>query len=304
MGDGAGAQMSSTIPSPVLSALDRLNNHARVHGSGRKAIYAYKSLAALLLAQSGELQVRPVGLMAKCLRCDGTGRFHRGGADTGERCRSCGATGYVHLRFCETTAGAIHWHHPWITDGQRIFEEATRPAAIEYEPATRSLLLTGGDGTTRELPFESPGDWRPNRPGERLVGEDAAALLNAIEDWIESMIPDNQSQRWHVESARNEMCRYALDLGWFGDTCHYCGAERGNGGQGHYAGRLLHWAVYTCHEHAHMRLDQWDKTVPPAAALTPEVMRWLDRRGGIPQPDRQPSPAVSAGPWDDADLPF
>ena len=54
----------SAVPDPVLSALDRLNGHARAWGCGKRAIYTYKTMAALALAQAGELVARPVIVVA------------------------------------------------------------------------------------------------------------------------------------------------------------------------------------------------------------------------------------------------
>src|SRR6185369_15682491 len=100
----AGNDADGPVPVDVAIALSRLNEHARAHGCGREAVYAYKALAALQAAVAGQANARPVATMAKCHYCNGTGRFicmYEG--PTSERCRKCSATGYVHLRFVETT---------------------------------------------------------------------------------------------------------------------------------------------------------------------------------------------------------
>jgi len=270
------------IPAPVLAALDRLNSHARAYGCGKDAIYAYKTLAALMLAEAGDLQTRPVAVMAKCNRCYGTGRWHNYGHDTGERCRTCGATGYVHLRFVETRVDAFtwhhpfEWHHPYDGDGRCIFIAARKLTDCGYRAADRSLVIVDRDGVESIIPFESPGDWTPNRSGSRLEGEAAAEQLNLVEDWIDTVHPD-PSLMWRAESARSKLRDYALDIGRIGGTCHYCGSTEIACGQGHLPG-LLHWSVPTCREHSRMPVADWDSTLPDAA-LTPQVERWLARRG-------------------------
>ncbi|HEX7049864.1 MAG TPA: DUF6166 domain-containing protein, partial [Longimicrobiales bacterium] len=62
-----------SVPPDVLAALIRLNAHARAYGGGKWAIYAYKEMASILLAQSGEAAVRGVEWRGECNRCGGTG---------------------------------------------------------------------------------------------------------------------------------------------------------------------------------------------------------------------------------------
>jgi hypothetical protein len=280
--------MGETVPLPVLQALDRLNAHARAYGCGKRAIYAYKTLACLVLAHAGALQVRPVGVMVKCHNCAGTGQFiYWDGEKSGERCRTCAASGYLHLRFVETKAGDICWHHPWSTsaggdDGRQIFIAARKLENCSYRPVTRTLWLVAKDGAETEVPFEDAGAWKPNSGGTKIEGEALAELLNTVEWWIEQLPDWNVPGElvWRVVSAQRARLEYALDLGRrLGGRCHYCGGEA-SGGQAHMPG-LLAWSVPTCTQHAGMPVEQWDKTVPPAA-LTPEVLKWLARRGWSP----------------------
>jgi len=68
-------------------------------------------MAAVL---SGASKATPVGTLASCHFCLGTGKFfseYEG--QTNERCRKCGASGKVYLRFVETEIHGHRWHHPW-----------------------------------------------------------------------------------------------------------------------------------------------------------------------------------------------
>ncbi len=271
---------TSVIPQDVAIALSRLNEHARAHGCGREAIYAYKALAALSAAVAGQANVRPVATMAKCHYCNGTGRFiciYDG--PTQERCRKCSATGYVHLRFVETTIVGQAWHHPWERSGRKIFCASHPGATIEYLHVTRELQILRDGYEPIRIGFGSLGDWTPNRPGTRLKGEDAAALFNIVEDWVMGLRAVDPALRSPLWTAQHQLTRYQLDLGRIGSACHYCGSAETSIGQGHFA-HALHWSVPVCKAHEDMPADRKDKAVPPAA-LTPEVVRWLAWRGHV-----------------------
>lgn len=267
------------IPQPVLAAIDRLNGHARSYGCGKDAIYAYKSLACLMLALAGGLQARPVALMVRCHRCQGTGWFHWDGVKTDEHCLTCAHAGFVHLCFAETTIGPYVWHHPYNRSGHSILLAALKVASLDYRG--RMLIATGHDGATREIRFESPGEWTPRQRGERLQGEALAAFLNVVEDWIDAFQIDNYDIRVRLqyprERAQQEMKRYALDLGRTGAVCHYCCNADVYTGQ-HHIYQLLEWSIPSCRDHTVMPVAQWDNDLPPTA-ITPEVERWLGRRG-------------------------
>jgi hypothetical protein len=270
------------IPQDVAIALSRLNEHARAHGCGREAIYAYKALAALLAASAGQAEVRPVATMAKCHYCDGSGRFisiYDG--PTQERCRKCSATGYVHLRFVATTIAGQAWHHPWDRAGAEIFRAAHGGATIRYLHVTREIEIEREACDPTRIGFGSLGDWEPNRPGARLKGEDAAALFNLVEDWVLALRDVVSALRWPLETAQRAVRGYRLELGRIGSACHYCGCAEVTSGQGRgYDTKALLWSLPCCAAHATMPTDQWDKAIP-SAALTPEVARWLARRGKV-----------------------
>lgn len=274
---------SPMIPHDVASALSRLNEHARAYGCGRDAVYAYKALAALLAAIAGQANVRPVAMMARCLSCDGTGKFvDRYEGPTNDPCRKCSRRGYVHLRFVETTIQGQAWHHPWERSGLDIFCAANGGATIEYLHVTRELNILRDGCEPQRIGFGSLGDWRPNRPGEKLKGEDAAALLNLVEDWVLGLRDVDPALRWSQETAQRAVRGYSLELGRIGSTCHYCRCAEVTSGQGSmgYGKTPMIWSLPCCAAHAKMPHEQWDKVIP-AAALTPEVSRWAARRGWV-----------------------
>ncbi len=276
--------MSATpvIPQDVAIALSRLNEHARAHGCGRDAIYAYKALVALLAAAAGEANAQPVATMAKCHYCAGSGRFiDYYGEQTSERCRKCSATGFVHLRFVATMIQEQAWHHPWERAGREIFCAAHPGATIEYLHVTRELQILREGCEPERIGFGGLGDWTPNRPGTRLKGEDAAALLNLVEDWVLGLRDVDPALRWPLERAQSAAKGYQLELGRIGTACHYCGCAEVTGGQGRgYCGKSPIYSLPVCKAHEAMPSEQKDKAIPQAA-LTPEVARWLARRGWV-----------------------
>lgn len=269
---------AAAVPADVAIALSRLNEHARSYGCGRAAIYAYKGFAALLAATFRQALVRPVALMAKCMRCDGTGRFiseYEG--PTKERCRTCAASGYVHLRFAETEIAGQRWHHPWERGGLEIFCAANPGATIEYLHVTRELLISRDGAESERIGFGSVGDWTPNRRAEKLGGADAAGLLNIVEDWLLRVRVTAPELRWPLERALQQMRIYDLDLGRIGESCHYCGAADVRLAHRR-IDRPLSWAAPACAACEKLSLEQWARTVPEAA-LTSSVIDWLMRRG-------------------------
>ena len=83
--------ISLTVDIP-LAALGRLNVHARAcHGYNEaRAIYAYKTLAALILTLDGRASLRFVQWTGRCNRCT-NGRFTHWDWEDGYsvRCRDC-----------------------------------------------------------------------------------------------------------------------------------------------------------------------------------------------------------------------
>ncbi|MEY9261957.1 hypothetical protein AB7M45_007894 [Bradyrhizobium elkanii] len=268
---------STLVPTDVVAALSVLNGHARAFGCGRDAIYQYKGLVARIYAAAGQANARPVGVMAKCNYCLGTGKFFcQYNGQTDDPCRKCARSGYVFLRFTETTIEGHSWHHPWISEGSEIYRRSVGASAIEYDPATRSIWVTKSDQQPANIGFGFVGDWQPNSKGEGTVGERAAELLNTVEDWLFATRPDGFDLRWDIERAQRAATGYSLRLGWIGDHCHYCGEPNIRIGQGHYV-RPFEWTVRCCEVHSKMEVGTWDKRVPPAA-LTPAVLKWAERR--------------------------
>jgi hypothetical protein len=276
-------------PPQVVGALSTLNAHARAHGCGRDAVYLYKILIAKMYAYAGQANARPIGMMSKCLYCDGTGKFiSQYDGPTDEACRKCSRTGYVFLRFIETTIEGHGWHHPWYSGGDAVFRIALDlgRAEILFMPATRSLQVTKPGELPIEMHFSSPSDWRPNLPGEKFEGERAAELFNTVEEWVLGLRYVEPNLRWDLERAQLAAQSYQLDLGRIGEACHYCGSPERRTGQVHSV-RPFHWSVNCCEQHQRMPVDAWDKKVPPQA-ITPAVAKWAQRRGwpapGTPVP--------------------
>jgi hypothetical protein len=260
------------IPAEILASIDRLNSHARGNGCGWRAVYTYKTFAAMLLACSGDLVARPVGVVKKCRYCDGTTIYKN---TYGEECGPCYRCnkGYVHLRFAETKVNAHTWHHPWFRGGQEILQTAWKVKEFEYRHGLEIAKFE--DGRTVDILYESANGWTPNQPGHKLIGEAAAKELNVVEAWLEKEIV-NGGLRWKLERARSDMTAYALDIGRTGQVCYVCGGET-YCGHGHMK-RLLHWSNPVCREHYQLPLEQWPQE-PPPNAITPEVEMWLNRRG-------------------------
>jgi hypothetical protein len=302
----------------IVPAIDRLNGHARAGGSGRRAIYEYKTLAALTLALLGALAVRPVAATVKCACCGGTGRwsdwYDTRSADT-EPCRACSSAGKVTLRFVESRAGEHVWHHPYPRPGMGILAAAWRAVSTDYERDVTILRLV--DGTARAVIFESAGAWTPMRGGERLRGEEAAALLNPVEDWAIRKPPgllSGGSSQWVRECACAEMRKYDLDLGQLGAACFVCGALPIKINLGHMR-QGLQWSTPVCEAHYALRTELWPKGLPPASAFTPAIRAWFDNpmRRELTRPSAAPPPALppaiaAAQPLmetiDDDDIPF
>lgn len=269
--------MAESVPADVLAALDRLNGHARAFGCGKSAIYTYKKLAALRMALAGEVEARPIAVTVDCGRCGGTGLYWEQDPSWKTPCRSCGRHGKVRLEFVETTLGGHVWHHPYSDAGIDILRAAWGIASFDYEGERAVAVLA--DGSRRTIIYEAPGDWLPNRRGERLPADDAARLLNAVEGWVASL-PTLQFPEpwwWYPESAQRAIRSYALDLGHIEGPCWRCGSSSDlvTCAIGHY-GRRLHFALRICAAcDTQPRIWPGDADVPKHA-LTPAIRAWLD----------------------------
>lgn len=268
-----------------LAALGRLNAHAREQKSWGQsaAIYAYKSFAAMTLACEKKLQLRCVSWTGRCNRCT-DGRFRHYTWDDGYsvRCRDCGGSGRRTLDFAETTLpdGQV-WHHPWLRTG---FEIARALLDVSFG---RNGEYRTPDGAV--LVWHEPGEWQPLLPGRRLALAELVADLNAVEDWVQAATTALRGSWWWIGSdAKRHLCRhsharvtgepshgYMLDLGRAPGGCFVCGDETDL--DGICIGRmtpLLHWSLPVCKAH---RNAPHPKDPPPAALITPEIRRWLDR---------------------------
>lgn len=281
----------TTVPKPVLAALDLLNSHAGAFGCGKKAIYKYKTVAALVMAHAGELTARPVKVEAKCHSCDGTGLWRDWYSYKNEPvvnhspCRKCRRTGKVMLRFVETRFGDRCWHHPAVGNGWDILRTAWRIVGSRYPHDGPGIWILA-DGREITIPEdELITDWEPGRRGKRLDIEEAVSLLNIVESWLTESKNhlDAGDSRWPVERALQEMRRYQLDIGRTDDTCCVCGVgiDHAYDNNGDYPRSLgfiryrLHWEERTC---LSCRDAKHPEKAPPPELLTPEITAWLARR--------------------------
>jgi hypothetical protein len=281
----------SAIDAPVLAALDRLNGHARADGSGRRSIYAHKTLAALVLAQAGELTARPVEVEARCHNCAGTGLWGDWHVHKGQlvayhvSCQRCARKGTVRLRFIESRHGERVWHHPAAGDGYEILRAAWRiKDTIRGDGDLHVYVLEGG--TERPVGvYEGVADWQPHRPGEKLIGDAAAELLNLVEQWAVGVAPSAAGSPWPRERAISEARSYSLEIGRTADRCCQCGAVIDHiydlAGYPHNLGFLryrLRWSERCCQVCYAVKPFRWPEKPPPAELVGPHVAAWLERR--------------------------
>lgn len=273
-----------------LSALGRLNTHARAAGGGgffgggeKWAIYAYKSVAALHLAEQNLLTLRLIKWTGRCNRCT-SGRFQHYTWDDGYTvaCRDCRGTGFRTLHFSETTLpdGQI-WHHPWEgrdTDGSRIADAVL--GRLKY--ANETLVTPDG----APIKWHEPGEWGPHLKASKLDRSELIPLLNEVEDWIAayrsgglySFVTDRAKRflgKRDVDWDGYWNSGYRIDLGRATEGCFKCGAPDGD--IPHQFGRVtehFHWSLPVCDQH---RSEKIPDGPPPPSLITPDVQRWLDR---------------------------
>lgn len=266
----------TAVPIHVLDALDMLNGHARAFGSGSRAIYAYKTLAALNLAEAGDLAARPVFVDAPCRSCDGSGLFRHYDHHQNESVvrhenwRTCKRTGKVRLLFTETTFFGYCWHHPISSGGSEILRAAWR--FLIDQP----MII---DGSQLDATPQPVGDWMPNRPAEQLTHRVALLLLNLVEEWLIAL-----PETYEVRAVLRQMRGYSLRLDRHprdpeATLCCLCGQPVGEDSTA--IGMLaykLDWSEACC---ALCRAEQpfkFPKGPPPAHLITPPLRRWLARR--------------------------
>lgn len=285
--------MADAVP---ISAISRLNGHARAiggWGSERNAIYAYKTLAALILALDGSASLRFIRWRGACNRCT-NGRYQHWDWDDGYtvRCRDCGGTGRRTLHFTETTMADGHaWHHPWqgrTSPGRDIAFAALGLEHVDNADDWYTYRTAGG----QLIEWRDPGEWRPNQRTERLPIAEVVPLLNQVEDWVESA-EQPAGAYWVWKHARQCLCQqkhryvigenshsYRLDLGQAPGGCFVCGAPAVTR-----YGRLtslFHWSLPVCKRHSDgPDKVPFPKAPPPDALITPDIRRWLDRHERI-----------------------
>jgi hypothetical protein len=278
-----------TIDEPVISALCRLNSHARAFGCGKRAIYAYKTLVAAMLASSGEIAVRLVEWVGPCGRCSGTG-IYQGWYGPGDKapCYHC-RRGTVTLRFVETKfPDGVVWHHPFdVSSGGPDIAKAAGAAFWCYDRYK--------DAEGREVWFAPvTSNWTPRLTGERLNVDEAALALNTVEAWVLTQAfphrwtehgrdvegkqePVTNTLHWLVSSANRELRGYGLDIGRIGFKCWYCGSQEITCGLCR-MGLPFTWSAPVCAEHQKTPVDQWPaKDDLPAWAITPPLSEWRER---------------------------
>lgn len=264
---------SASIPSTVLDALGHLNGHARAYGTGKRAIYEYKTLASALAIASGAATVQLRQWTGTCGHCHGTARYIDSYGERWPHCRSCSSTGRVTLKFAEVTiADGPTWHHPFDTSAGRDL------AAI----AGVAMWDGSGWGRWRDARGLEPvfwnivDGWAPRQPGTRLEAEPLAEALNVVEAWaLKARIPCGDTYHWISERALAEMRRYVLDIGRLPGPCYRCGSDAVVVGLGH-GGPPLAFATPVCRTHERIEPGLWPKTLPELA-LTPPLVEWRDR---------------------------
>ena len=268
-----------------LAALGKLNTHARSPAGHhqRDAIYAYKTLAATMLAVTKDAKLRFVKWTGKCSMCT-NGRFTHWSWDDGYTvaCRDCGGTSIRTLRFTETKLpdGQV-WHHPW---NGRTMPGHTIAQAVGISMNDRGEYQHP-DGSPVE--WSDPGEWRPLLPAKPLPLDELVEALNEVEDWIDSAT--ERPGLWYTwESARRYLRSrrhagiigapshaYSLDLGRAPGGCFVCGTESDLDSIAF--GRIMplfHWSLPVCKAH---RNSPHPKDPPPDAMLTPAIRRWMNR---------------------------
>lgn len=277
-------------PAEVLTSMDALNSHARAHGCGSRAVYAYKTLISMHAALIDAAEIKLILTKVKCRSCGGTGRFTfdwewTSSPPRSDRCRTCRATGYVTLRFVQSTFGGrspgeptVRWHHPCPGSGNDILQAAWGLSHFDSN-ITGDEVAVLENGTRRAVEWEGPDGWAPNQGGVKLIGAAAAHHFNVVEPWIcDLTFPSGSMLWWRKSTALLEMKAYALDLGSLTGPCWRCGTDEGlRGYHVSHIGRDFEFSVPICVP-CDTDPGRWPK-VPPATAMTPEITSWLSRAG-------------------------
>lgn len=258
------------LPLAVLDALTGLNSHAR-SGAGKRAIYAYKTLASAFAIAAGAATVQLRQWTGTCGPCGGTGRYVDSYGERWPHCRSCSSTGRATLKFTEVSiADGPTWHHPFETsDGRDL-------AALAH-----AARWDGIHGRWYDLLGNEPifwnitNGWAPRQPGTRLEPDSLAAALNIVEGWaLDVRVPIGDTFHWIHERALMDMRRYVLDLGRLPGPCYRCGGDVWCGlGR---SGPPFAFATPVCRTHGKLEPALWPNTVPDSV-ITPALAEWRDR---------------------------
>lgn len=255
----------SAVPNQVLYEMGRLNSHARAWGSGKRAIYAYKELLVHQLLDADALGVRNVVFVGQCGRCEGTGIYRDWDGYVRGTCHHC-TKGIVRLRFAETTLpdGQV-WHHPVGhagDSGRAVLERIHKPNPDDWEWLNR-------------LDWPQTVDWKPRTRGEPMVGDTLARSLNVVEDWL----LDLDSTDWKHKFALRRLWGYSIRLGRAPfDVCWVCQSPAtDNLGCPKWP---FDFSAPACKAHNRDWPDH-----PHPILLTPEVLRWAQRRPMRPPND-------------------
>ena len=266
------------LPPEILEAVSSLNVHARAWGSGKLAIYTYKSFIAADYA----IEARLVSVPAKCHHCGGSGRYKDwSGVDCGE-CYRC-TNGIVTLNFVETTIGDHRWHHPIHDSGWSVLHAVWDIRSTRY-PDQGPGIATLGDGSERLISFVPADGWGPNMPGAtRLPADEACRLLNLVERWIAAVVRQREGSRFLLDRAMREMFQYAVDLDPdYSGKCCDCGSPKKRiglcSGQGmKWRGGWARFLRPMC-EACHGMGLYWPQE-PAEGQLMPNVLEWLANPG-------------------------
>lgn len=266
------------VSTEVLSALHRLNTHARAYGSGKRAIYAYKTLVAGLLVHLGEASAQLVQWTGTCGHCSGTGRYVDSYGEKFPHCRQCASSGRVTLKFVETTLpDGVVWHHPWTNDQGGI--EIGDLAGLSRWQSREPYGWRDAKGN-ESIFWNVASNWQPRQPAERLVPDDAATALNAVEAWLlASVLPPSNTLHWMRERALREMRGYVIDLGRVGLGCWYCESVEIVCGLSR-PGPPFAWSAPVCREHSKHDPALWPNVLPEWA-MTPPLVEWKRRHDAV-----------------------
>jgi hypothetical protein len=274
--------------SPPIAALSHLNTHARAGGgwgTESGAIYAYKALAALQMVLAGKASLRFIRWTGTCDRCDKGWFRHWDWAETSPqvKCRFCHGTGQAILRFTETTMDGGHvWHHPWNGSTWPGLDIARAALDLEW---IEGDVYQKPDGSRIE--WSDAGSWSPKLPAEKLPLEELVTLLNEVEDWVagDNCWAPGCAFHWKLEAARRYLRAgsYILNLSRAPSGCFVCGGDTDLAGFCYgRVNRLFHWSLPVCKRHG----EGPEKVPhpggpPPQSLLTPEILKWMRRRGEV-----------------------